>query len=50
MEAAGFGSVDDYVTFILKEVLAGEVEEEEALSGEDEEEVKKRSKALGYLD
>jgi Arc/MetJ-type ribon-helix-helix transcriptional regulator len=47
----GFGSVDEYVTFILEEVLKDEGEEEEsALSKEDEEEVKKRLKALGYLD
>lgn len=51
VKAAGFSSVDEYVIFILEEVLKEEGEEEEqAYSKEDEEEVKKRLKALGYLD
>ncbi len=48
---AGFSSVDKYVIFVLEEVLKGEVDEEEtSFSEEDEEEVKKRLKTLGYLD
>jgi len=43
-----FNSVDEYVIFVLEEVLKDE--EEQALSKEDEEEVKKRLKALGYLE
>ena len=46
----GFGSVEDYVTFVLEEVLKEEDEEAVAFSKEEEEEVKKRLKALGYLD
>jgi Arc/MetJ-type ribon-helix-helix transcriptional regulator len=46
--ATGFGSVDEYVTFVLEEILKDEGEP--AFSKEDEEEVKKRLKALGYLD
>lgn len=47
----GFGSVDEYVIFVLEEVLKEEGEAEGgAFSKEDEEEVKKRLKALGYLD
>jgi Arc/MetJ-type ribon-helix-helix transcriptional regulator len=47
----GFGSVDEYVTFVLNEVLKEEGEETEvAFSKEEEEEVKKRLRALGYLD
>ena len=46
----GFSSVDEYVTFVLEEVLKEEVEEETAFSKEEEEEVKKRLRALGYLD
>ncbi len=42
-----FSSVDEYVMFVLEEVLK---EEEPAFSGREEEEVKKRLKALGYLD
>ncbi len=50
VKATGFGSVEEYITFVLEEVLKGEGEEEQAFSKEDEEEVKKRLKALGYLD
>jgi len=47
----GFGSVDEYVTFVLEEVLKEEGEETEAVfSKEEEEEVKKRLRSLGYLD
>jgi len=49
--ATGFGSVDEYVIFVLEEVLKEEGEEGgRALSKEDEEEVKNRLRALGYLD
>ncbi len=51
VKETGFGSVDEYVTFVLEEVLKEEGEEEQrAFSKEEEEEVKKRLKALGYLD
>ncbi len=51
VEATGFGSVEEYVTFVLEEVLKDEEDEEKvAFSKEEEEEVKKRLKALGYLD
>jgi len=53
-----FESVDEYVAFVLEEVLKavseeeeGEAEEEEvSLSEEEEEEVKRRLRALGYLE
>jgi len=49
--ATSFGSVDEYIIFVLTEVLKEEGDEEErALSKEEEEEVKKRLKDLGYLD
>ena len=51
VEATGFSSVEEYVTFVLEEVLKDDGEEEKvAFSKEEEEEVKKRLKALGYLD
>lgn len=50
VKATEFGSVDDYVLFILEEVLKDEEEEEQAYSEADEAEVKKRLKALGYMD
>jgi len=53
IEGTGFTSVSDYVTFVLREVLTSEEEEseeKEAFSKEDEEKVKQRLRALGYLD
>jgi len=49
VEAADFASVDEYVIFVLSEVLKEEEDEEIALSDEQEEEVKKRLRSLGYL-
>lgn len=46
--ATDFGSVDEYVQFVLEEVVKEE-EEERAFSEEEEKEVKKRLKDLGYL-
>lgn len=51
IEETGFESVDEYVTYVLREVLASlEEEEEEVFSEEEEEKVKERLRALGYLD
>ncbi len=49
VKATSFGSADEYVLFVLEEVLKEEGEAETAFSQEEEEEVKKRLKALGYL-
>ena len=49
MKGPEFGSLSDYVTYVLSEVVS-EGEEEKAVSDEDEEKVKERLKALGYLD
>ena len=48
--ATEFRSVDEYVAFVLEEVLKEEGEEDRAFSKEEEEQVKDRLKALGYLD
>ena len=46
-----FESVDEYVTFVLEEVVKEDDEEiEEVFSEEDEDKVKERLRALGYLD
>ena len=53
VRATEFHSVEEYVTFVLEEVLGGEEESEEeepTFSEEEEEEVKKRLRALGYLE
>ena len=44
-----FVSVSDYVTYVLNEILS-EDEEEKPLTEKDEEKIKERLKALGYLD
>jgi Arc/MetJ-type ribon-helix-helix transcriptional regulator len=49
LKATDFSSVDEYVEFVLEEVVKEE-EEERAFSEEEEKEVKKRLKDLGYLD
>lgn len=53
MEGTGFNSVSSYVTYVLRQVISSIEEEEkekEAFSKEDEEKVKDRLRALGYLD
>ncbi|MFQ6081543.1 MAG: CopG family transcriptional regulator, partial [Candidatus Bathyarchaeia archaeon] len=46
-----FTSVSSYVTYLLREVMAEEEEEaEEPFSEEDEERIKARLRALGYID
>ena len=42
-----FSSVEDYVEFVLSEIL--KEEEEEFFSPEEEEKIKERLKSLGYL-
>ncbi len=52
IEGTGFNSLSSYVTYVLREVISNVEEEEndEAFSKEDEEKVKDRLRALGYLD
>jgi len=45
----GFGSVSEYVTYVLNEILS-EQEEELPLSEEVQEKIKERLKGLGYID
>lgn len=45
-----FSSVSDYVVYVLREVLASLEEEDEVFTKEEEEKVKERLRALGYLD
>jgi hypothetical protein len=49
--ATDFHSLEEYITFVLEEVLKEEGEEhDQAISEEEEEQVKSRLRALGYLD
>ena len=51
IEGTGFNSLSSYVTYVLREVISGMGEEtDEGFSKEDEERVKDRLRALGYLD
>ena len=52
IKGTGFHSLSSYATYVLREVISGveEEEDEEAFSKEDEEKVKERLRALGYLD
>lgn len=53
MEGTGFNSISSYVTYVLRQVISSieeEDEEDESFSKEDEEKVKERLRALGYLD
>ena len=52
IEGTGFTSVSDYVTYVLREVIASleEEEKQKPFSREEEEKVKDRLRALGYLD
>ena len=48
----GFTSVSDYVTYVLREIVASieEEEKEEVFSKEEEEKIKSKLRALGYID
>lgn len=52
LEEAGFESVDEYAKFVFEEVMKEDDDDEtdEMFSEEDEEKVKERLRALGYLD
>jgi len=48
-KVTNFGSAEEYVTFVLEEVLKEE-DDETVFSKEEEKEVKKRLRDLGYLE
>ncbi len=50
IQDTGFSSVSDYVTYILRELVASYEEEKLGFTKEDEERIKRRLRALGYLD
>jgi len=51
IKGTGFTSLSSYVIYVLREVMSGiEAESNEVFSKEDEEKVKERLRALGYLD
>lgn len=55
MEGTGFRSVSSYVTYVLRQLISGiemdaQGKEREAFTKEDENKVKERLRALGYID
>ena len=48
-EQGGFSSVEELVEFVLREVLEAGADVGEHFSREDEEKVKERLRALGYI-
>lgn len=50
IKGTGFTSVSSYVKYVLREIVAEEEEEKEPFTKEDEERVKARLRALGYID
>ena len=53
MKGTGFSSVSSYVTYVLRQVLSSieqDRREKQAFTKEDEERVKQRLRALGYID
>lgn len=50
IKGTGFTSVSSYVTYVLREVVSEEEEETEPFTKQDEERVKDRLRALGYID
>jgi len=50
IRGTGFTSVSSYVAYVLREVVSEEESEAEPFSKEDEQRVKERLRALGYLD
>ncbi len=50
IKGTGFTSVSSYVTYVLREIVAEKEEEEEPFTKEDEERIKDRLRALGYID
>lgn len=49
IKGTGFTSVSGYVTYVLREVISEDDEDEQPFSKEDEQRVKDRLRALGYL-
>lgn len=49
IEGTDFASVSGYVKYVLEEILS-EGEEDESFSKEDQEQIKERLRALGYIE
>jgi hypothetical protein len=51
IKGTGFGSVTEFVVYVMRDLAAGgQLEHEEGLTPREVEVIRKRLKALGYLD
>lgn len=50
IEGTGFESVSSYIAYVLDEILNEMDDDSDDFTDEDEEKVKERLRALGYLD
>ena len=50
IKGTGFTSVSNYVTYVLRELLAEKEKAEEPFTENDKEKIKDRLRALGYID
>lgn len=49
IKETGFGSITEYVIYVLEQTLSFDTEKEDNYPEEDEKEVRERLKDLGYL-
>lgn len=50
IKGTGFTSVSSYITYVLREIIAEEEESQQPFNKQDEERVKAKLRALGYID
>ncbi len=51
IEGTGFGSVTEFIVFVMRDLVAGgQVERHEGLNEQEVDLIRKRLRALGYLD
>ncbi|ABN69448.1 CopG domain protein DNA-binding domain protein [Staphylothermus marinus F1] len=49
-EDAGFNNIEEFIIYVLEQLVETSSVEGETMSKEDEEKVKERLRALGYID
>ena len=50
IKGTGFNSVSSYVTYVLREIISEDEEDTEPFTKEEEETIKTKLRALGYID
>jgi len=49
IEGSGFSSVNEFIVFVLRDLMSMELEEKKELSKEDTEAIRQKLKNLGYF-